>query len=246
MAAWKWIELSKDHDDKYIYETTDLPDKLILSGWVLFEGAIIWSLATISRSARNWKPIKVTGSELMKEKAFRVGHIFNFPVEDINKESAKLVHEHATKWPNEVCHMQKHSLFAIPVNEIVYDIDGEVTRLYPFGLKSYHMTHMAHIFDKIDNFRVENSGFLETKWMYSHSIIQLNVAGASTSLAVSKIALVVEIAAILLVPFCKKPSTFHFGTVRSEYSIFLSWLIRLIDDEFKLNKTIPWKNYIIK
>ena len=62
----------------------------------------------------------------MKEKAFRVGHIFNFPVEDINKESAKLVHEHATKWPNEVCHMQKHSLFAIPVNEIVYDIDGEV------------------------------------------------------------------------------------------------------------------------
>ena len=62
----------------------------------------------------------------MKEKAFRVGHIFNFPVEDINKESARLVHEHATKWPNEVCHMQKHSLFAIPVNEIVYDIDGEV------------------------------------------------------------------------------------------------------------------------
>ena len=68
----------------------------------------------------------MTGSELMKEKAFRVGHIFNFPVEDINKESARLVHEHATKWPNEVCHMQKHSLFAIPVNEIVYDIDGEV------------------------------------------------------------------------------------------------------------------------
>ena len=39
--------------------------------------------------------------------------------------------------------------------------------------------------------------------MYFHLIIQLNVAGASTSLAVSKIALVVEIAAILLVPFCK-------------------------------------------
>ena len=39
--------------------------------------------------------------------------------------------------------------------------------------------------------------------MFFHSIIQLNAAGASTSLAVSKIALVVEIAAILLVPFCK-------------------------------------------
>ena len=65
----------------------------------------------------------------MKEKALRVGHIINFPVEDINKVSAKLVNEHDTKWPNEVCHMQKHSLFAIPVNEIVYDIDGKVTSL---------------------------------------------------------------------------------------------------------------------
>ena len=77
----------------------------------------------------------MTGSELMKEKAFRVGHIFNFPVEDINKESARLVHEHATKWPNEVCHMQKHSLFAIPVNEIVYDIDGEVNINHLLSLK---------------------------------------------------------------------------------------------------------------
>ena len=89
----------------------------------------------------------MTGSELMKEKAFRVGHIFNFPVEDINKESARLVHEHATKWPNEVCHMQKHSLFAIPVNEIVYDIDGEVNinhflsfERYVFYLKALEWT----------------------------------------------------------------------------------------------------------
>ena len=94
----------------------------------------------------------------MKEKAFRVGHIFNFPVEDINKESAKLVHEHATKWPNEVCHMQKHSLFAIPVNEIVYDIDGEVTRLYSLGLKSYGPYHMARIIFDMKN---------EIKWTIS-------------------------------------------------------------------------------
>ena len=80
----------------------------------------------------------------MKEKAFRVGHIFNFPVEDINKESAKLVHEHATKWPNEVCHMQKHSLFAIPVNEIVYDIDGEVICLYPIGHKLYAPSYIRY------------------------------------------------------------------------------------------------------
>ena len=102
----------------------------------------------------------------MKEKAFRVGHIFNFPVEDINKESAKLVHEHATKWPNEVCHMQKHSLFAIPVNEIVYDIDGEVkSRQYSlFHKRPYHV-NMKMLMEeyKINNFRVENFGYLEMK-----------------------------------------------------------------------------------
>lgn len=143
----------------------------------------------------------------MKEKAFRVGHIFNFPVEDINKESAKLVHEHATKWPNEVCHMQKHSLFAIPVNEIVYDIDGEVkSRQYSlFHKRPYHV-NMKMLMEeyKINNFRVENFGYLEMKWKYFHLTIQLNVVGVSMSLAVSKIALVVEIAAILPVPYCEK------------------------------------------
>ena len=34
------IELLKVHKDKYIYNTTDLPDDMILSGWVSFEGAI--------------------------------------------------------------------------------------------------------------------------------------------------------------------------------------------------------------
>ena len=41
--------------------------------------------------------------------------------------------------------------------------------------------------------------------MYSHSIIQLNVAGVSMFLAVSKIALVVEIAAILPALYYKRP-----------------------------------------
>ena len=51
-------------------------------------------------------------------------------MEDINKESARLVHELAIKWPNEACHMRKRSLFAIPVNETVYDTDGEVNISY--------------------------------------------------------------------------------------------------------------------
>ena len=57
--------------------------------------------------------------------------------------------------------------------------------------------------------------------MYSHSIIQLNVAGVSMFLDVSKIALVVEIAAIQLVPFCKNNCTFQLATVRPEKADFL-------------------------
>jgi len=41
---------SKDHDDNYVYETTDLPDELILS---------------------------VSGDVLMNEKAARIGPIIN-------------------------------------------------------------------------------------------------------------------------------------------------------------------------
>ena len=59
-----------DHDDKFIYETTDLPDDLILGA---------------------------TGEDLLNKTAFRIGPIFNFHVNAINVQSLKLINEHNTK-----------------------------------------------------------------------------------------------------------------------------------------------------
>ena len=47
-----------DHDDEFVYEKTDLPDDLILD---------------------------VSGKELLNEKAYRIGAIYGFPIEEINK-----------------------------------------------------------------------------------------------------------------------------------------------------------------
>ena len=88
----------KNHDDQYIHEKTDLPDKLVLS---------------------------VTGEELLNETAYRIGPVFNFHVTEINVESSRLVNEHRTKWPDEATHLQKHSFHSIPVNEVHYILANE-------------------------------------------------------------------------------------------------------------------------
>lgn len=88
----------KDHDDDYVYERTDLPDKLVL---------------------------KANGEELLNETAYRIGPIFNFHVNEINVESFKLVHEHKTKWPEEATHLQKHSLYSVPVNEVHFKLAND-------------------------------------------------------------------------------------------------------------------------
>ena len=51
------------HKDTYVYETTDLPDELILKG---------------------------TGEEMFSEEASRIGPIINFHIENININSAEL------------------------------------------------------------------------------------------------------------------------------------------------------------
>ena len=51
------------HKDTYVYETTDLPDKLILKG---------------------------TGENMFNEEASRIGPIVNFYIDDININSALL------------------------------------------------------------------------------------------------------------------------------------------------------------
>ena len=54
MKNFIWKIHVKDHDDKYLYEVTDMPDELIL---------------------------KATGTSLMKETAFRIGPIVNYQLE---------------------------------------------------------------------------------------------------------------------------------------------------------------------
>ena len=120
-------------------------------------------------------------------------------------------------------------------NRLWYRWRGKNSSIKPiyYGMGLYQIVYMAYrLFDIATyhlpiskcygqyTFRVENFGFLEMKWMYSHSIIQLNVAGVSMFLDVSKIALVVEIAAIQLVPYCKN-CTFQLAPVRHETTDFL-------------------------
>jgi len=88
----------KNHNDQYIHEQTDLPDKLVLN---------------------------VTGEELLNESAYRIGPVFNFHVTEINIESSRLVNEHKTKWPEEATHLQKHSFYSVPVNEVHYILANE-------------------------------------------------------------------------------------------------------------------------
>ena len=42
-----------------------------------------------------------------------------YQIKEINRESANLVARHNNAFPGELCHLQKHSLQAVPVNEIL-------------------------------------------------------------------------------------------------------------------------------
>ena len=72
------FETEKDH---FIHEETDLPDEEIM---------------------------KATGTCLFQESNVAVGWIQNFRVASVNDNSAKLVHEHRTKWPDRRVWSQAH------------------------------------------------------------------------------------------------------------------------------------------
>lgn len=114
---------------------------------------------------------------------------------------------------------------------------------------------MGHIIWALSytNFRAENFGCLEMKWVYSHLTILLNVAGVAMSRAVSKIALVVGIAAIPLVPYYKRPllssrlSRNHSPTMNSKRiaipsKIFHKWDFILTCRRYYY--TVPSLNYL--
>lgn len=88
------------HDDEYIHETTRLDDKLLLD---------------------------VDGMNILDESSHRIGPIQNFHISSINENSRQLVHRHATHWPFERILQQRHTLYAIPIYECNYTIEGGAT-----------------------------------------------------------------------------------------------------------------------
>ena len=95
------------HEDDYVYETTDLPDELIL---------------------------KADGANLFKETANRIGPIENYYLDEINEHSASLVASHSANWPEKHIWKQKQTLDSVPVYEICYDLsNGNDGRFWVFG-----------------------------------------------------------------------------------------------------------------
>jgi len=104
-----FIELKvefKTHNEQYVYETTDLPDDLIL---------------------------KAQGNQVFAEAADRIGPITNFSVAEINQNSSRLVTAHASNWPMERMWKQRQKLDSVPVFEIAYDYKGSDGRFWVYG-----------------------------------------------------------------------------------------------------------------
>ncbi|CBY34333.1 unnamed protein product [Oikopleura dioica] len=97
------FETEKDH---FIHEETDLPDEEIM---------------------------KATGTCLFQESNVAVGWIQNFRVASVNDNSAKLVHEHRTKWPDRRVWSQAHQLDSVPVYEIRYKKNEKEGRYWIMG-----------------------------------------------------------------------------------------------------------------
>ncbi|XP_052778924.1 protein SSUH2 homolog isoform X2 [Mya arenaria] len=95
-----------NHDDEYIYETTDLPDELVAN---------------------------VGGNVIFEEKLPMVWPITGYPVPEINKKSQEMVSTHSKKWPNELIHQQRQTLRGVPVTEVHYKWDDQNLRYWIYG-----------------------------------------------------------------------------------------------------------------
>jgi hypothetical protein len=64
------------------------------------------------------------GAEVVNETADRVVAISNHFVEEINSNSARMVAEHAAKWPYAKLHSQRHTLVSVPLFKVRYTRAG--------------------------------------------------------------------------------------------------------------------------
>ncbi|XP_033624546.1 protein SSUH2 homolog [Asterias rubens] len=96
----------------YILEGTDMPDELIrdVSGKVIFEQALPW-----------------------------VWPISQFPVQEINTNSIRIVDSHRTAWPQARTLKQRQTLRSVPVTEAHYTWKDVSTRFWVYGFE--HEVH---------------------------------------------------------------------------------------------------------
>ena len=67
-----------------------------------------------------------------------------YQIKEINRESANLVARHNNAFPGELCHLQKHSLQAVPVNEILNKVRVPIDK-YRTALR--RETGVRHLFE---------------------------------------------------------------------------------------------------
>ncbi len=96
----------------YILEHTDMPDELIrnVSGQVVFQQALPF-----------------------------VWPISQFPVQEVNENSIRIVEHHRSAWPNAMLLHQRQTLRSVPVTEAHYDWKDVSTRFWVYGFE--HEVH---------------------------------------------------------------------------------------------------------
>lgn len=92
----------------YIMEDTPMPDELVKT---------------------------VSGTELFARTLPQVKPISNFPVQQINENSARLVEESRTAFPGQRQLKQRHNLRAVPVTSVAYTFKEESSTFYVYGME---------------------------------------------------------------------------------------------------------------
>jgi len=96
----------KNHKDNHVVERSDLPDELI---------------------------VDAEGTEIFSQQLPRVWPITTFHDQEINNASQNLIQKHSAEYKNELMHIQKHLLRAVPVSEVSYEWDEKNLKYWVYG-----------------------------------------------------------------------------------------------------------------
>ncbi|XP_038058586.1 protein SSUH2 homolog [Patiria miniata] len=98
--------------EDYILERSDMPDELI----------------------RN-----VSGQTIFQQTLPHVWPISQYPIQEVNENSIRLVEKHRTAWPHAMTLQQRQTLRSVPVTEAHYDWKNISTRFWVYGFE--HEVH---------------------------------------------------------------------------------------------------------